>query len=132
MTFFFAFGDLKCAAIVVIVVVVIRGKLALDVPVSEGLTAPLTFLAAVHDPNDLVLPKLSVGGVFDNPVNKDLVQAASIPAAESFTPLVENSEHVRAGREPTSGQDPGEFHIVRTAPQRCLCTIGRLLPALIW
>ncbi len=53
---------MKCAAIAIVVVIVViivviavvGGKLALDVPVSEGLAAPLTFLAAAHDPKDLV------------------------------------------------------------------------------
>jgi hypothetical protein len=32
--------------------------------------------------------------VFDDPVDKDLIQAASVPAAELLTLLVMNSEHV--------------------------------------
>jgi hypothetical protein len=53
-TFFFAIGDLKCAAIAIIVVIIVGGKLMLGVPVSEGLVATLTFLATAHNQNSLV------------------------------------------------------------------------------
>jgi hypothetical protein len=79
-------------------------------------------------------PELSVGDVPDDAVDEDLVRAAPVAAAESVAPRVENRERVRAGREPAIGRDPGEFRVVRTAPQRRLLrTAGRrlLLPALI-
>ncbi len=49
-------------AVAIVVVFNVGGKLVLDVQASEGLAAPLTFLAAMHNPNNLVskCPNFSV------------------------------------------------------------------------